>query len=136
MTRAEAILLSLNQSDELEATNAAGCGVERWAVKTMSDVRARRVRTAPTRTTIASLRRLRAPASLGWLRIAPVEFRTYRVTARLLAFKREADSDIHLVIADPKTGGTMIAEFPFTSCVRRATTAVRAKMVAARATLV
>src|SRR5262245_20591376 len=65
-----------------------------------------------------------------------VEFRTYRVTARLLALKREADSDIHLVIADPKTGGTMITEFPLTSRVRRATTAVRAKMVAARSTLV
>src|SRR6478735_6600602 len=70
----------------------------------MSDPQARQVRLAATPTTIAALRRRRAPADLGRTRIAPVEFRTYRVAARLVAFKREADSDIHLVIADPKTG--------------------------------
>jgi hypothetical protein len=33
-------------------------------------------------------------------RLAPVEMTTYKVKARLVAFKEE-DDDIHLVIADP-----------------------------------
>jgi hypothetical protein len=129
-------ILALNASDEVERTDAAGCGVERWAIKTMVDRQAALVKTTTTRTSIAALRRRLAPSNLGTTRIAPVEFHSYRVRARLVAFKLEADSDIHLVIADPNTGGTMIAEFPLLACVDHGLPTVRGKISAARAALI
>jgi hypothetical protein len=132
---AAAMIWSLNSTDEFEATDSAGCGVERWPIKTMSDPQAGRVRLAATRTTIAALRKRTQPATLGTARIAPVETHTYRIPARLVAYKLEADSDVHLVVADPKTGGTMIAEFPLLSCVHNATPATRKRIGAARAAL-
>jgi hypothetical protein len=55
-------------------------------------------------------------------RIAPVEFRRYRVLATVQEAFREGDGDIHVVIHDPHHDGefdpahTMIAEFPDTTC--------------------
>src|SRR2546425_742720 len=93
-----------------DATTDRACGVERWAVKTLADRRARLVDFKPRTTTLRALRRLRRPTEPTG-RIRGVETTTYRVRARVLAAKIEEDSDIHLVIADPATGGTMIGEF-------------------------
>ena len=56
--------------------------------------------------------------------------------ARLLEFKLEPDDDIHLVIADPLTGETMIAEFPAPICTHGALPGTRTKMQKARVVLV
>jgi hypothetical protein len=65
------------------------------------------------------------------------ERRTYRVHAQLVEMKVEADSDVHLVIAEPSdTARTMIAEFPASACTKGAPSAVRRKMSAARRTLI
>jgi hypothetical protein len=103
--------------DTNAGTSGGTCGVERWAVKTMTDPAAAQVRLTPQATTIAKLRALRPPTALGPTRRPPIETRTWKVSAHLVGFKREADSDIHLVIADPNTGGTMIVEFPASTCV-------------------
>jgi hypothetical protein len=58
-------------------------------------------------------------------RLRGVETTVYHVRARLLAIKLEQDGDIHLVIADPRTGGTMIAEFPAPGCTLGAAPAAR-----------
>jgi hypothetical protein len=59
------------------------------------------------------------------------------VSVRLLAFKAEADSDVHLVIADPRHASrTMIAEFPAAGCAPRASASARRRMRAARAALI
>jgi hypothetical protein len=66
---------------------------------------------------IIKLRSLPAPANppLG-SRVKPVETSVYSVSAILLRYKYETDSDVHLVLAD--TGGrTMIAEIPAPQCV-------------------
>ncbi len=118
------------------ASSGVACGVERWAVKTLTDAGARSIHFGPRPTTIAALRRLHPPGELGTGRIGPVEKTTYRVRARLVAFKLEEDSDIHLVIADPHTGGTMIAEFPASFCVgSTAPSTAKAEMKAARAAI-
>jgi hypothetical protein len=62
------------------------------------------------------------------------EMRTWRIRVRLLWQKLEDDSDVHLVVADPKTGATMIAELPSPACVGAAASP-RAAMAAARASL-
>lgn len=112
------------------------CGRERWAVKTGTDGTASSIDAASvTDTTVTALRALGAPSEStlsmhGFDRIAPVELTVYRVRATLTGYKREADSDYHLVIADA-SGQTMIAEVPSPSCVG-ATSPFRPAIAAAR----
>jgi hypothetical protein len=113
-----------------------GCGVERWAVKTVSDPDAAQIRLAPRDVAISALRRLPVPRPLTETRTPGAEMTTYRVTARLKEFKLEADGDVHLVIADPTGGGTMIAEFPKLSCTGAAPTKLKKRMLTARAALI
>ena len=76
-------------------------------------------------------------ASAAWRRLPGLETRTFRVRAALVAMKLEDDSDIHLVIADPRDRRlTMIVEFPNASCTRGASRQARAKMRSARNHLV
>lgn len=110
------------------------CGRERWPVKTMSDPQAAQVDLTPVDTTVPDLTSLRAPNTLpedG--RVVPTEFTTYRLTARLVKAKIEADQDIHLVIADPKNSrDTMIVELPNPACAGAATSRVLQQMTTAR----
>src|SRR5207249_6828748 len=106
-----ALLVAAGAASTHAASRAGACGVERWAVKTLTDRDARFVDFRARHTTVAALRRLRPPSSHG-RRLRGVETTVYRVRVRLLAMKLEDDQDIHLVIADPATRGTMIAESP------------------------
>jgi hypothetical protein len=117
------------------ASSLRVCGVERWAVKTLTDRDARFVDFRARRTTVEALRGLRPPTPHG-RRLRSVETTVYRVRVRLLAVKLEDDQDIHLVIADPATGGTMIAESPAPACTRGAAPAVRRMMARARASII
>lgn len=110
------------------------CGVEAWAVKTLSDSAAHDVDLRPRPTSVAALVALRAPATIG-TRMPGAEMRTWRVRVRMLWQKLEGDSDIHLVLADPRTGETMIAELPSPGCVGAAA-GVAGQMAAARAAFV
>lgn len=96
-------------------TSAPACGIERWAVKTLSDPAAPQVDLVPRARTVAALRRLVAPPSLG-ARLPGAEMHTWRIRVRLLWAKLEGDSDVHLVVADPATGTTMIVELASRSC--------------------
>lgn len=111
------------------------CGTERWSVKVMTDPAASSVSLSPRSTTIVHLRSLTAPVNPS-ARYGAVERTTYRVHALLKEAKVEADQDIHLVIADPTTGKTMIVEFPASSCTVGASSAVRTRMAAARAAFI
>ena len=113
-----------------------GCGTERWSVKTLADPAGRRLSLNPRATTIRKLRRAKAPRNLGPRRTRSIERTTFRVTGRLVEVRLEDDLDIDLVIADPRTGGTMIAAFPSASCTQGATRKARAKMGRARAAFV
>ena len=101
------------------------CGVERWSVKTMTDPAAKRVNLRARRSTIDTLIRQRAPLHLGALRRRGIERTTYQVKARLLSAKIESDGDVHLVMASPSTGRTMIAEFPSAGCTNGSVARVR-----------
>ena len=109
------------------------CGVEAWAVKTLSDPAAQQVDLRPRATTIAALAALRPPGNLG-TRMPGAEMRTWRIRVRLVLQKLEDDSDVHLVVADPKTHRTMIAELPSPGCVHAAA-GVAAQMATARRAL-
>ncbi len=94
------------------------CGVERWSVKTGTDPDASSVDvTTSVPTTVAALVALPAPDTLpNNQRIEPVETTVWVVDATLSGYKRESDSDYHLVLSD-ENGNTMIVEIPSPGCV-------------------
>ncbi len=119
------------------SSKQVGCGIERWSVKTLADPAGRTLTLSPKATTIRALRNKTVPGYLGLRRSRGVERTTFRVKAKLIEMKLEADSDIHLVIADPtRSGATMIAEFPSPSCTAGATPKARVKMRRARNALI
>src|SRR4051794_19671683 len=79
------------------------CGVERWAVKTLSDAGATRVNLANViPTTISALNALPAHCSaLPEDRTFGEEFRVYEVLGLVRVANDEADRDVHVVLADP-----------------------------------
>lgn len=102
------------------AASASACGIERWAVKTLTDPAARQVDFKPVVSEVYKLVNMPVPVGDDRARF-PEERRTYRVRVSLLAFKYEADGDVHLVIGDPANPGTtMIAELPNVTCTRGA----------------
>ena len=123
-----------DEHEELVATpnaSSGSCGVERWAVKTGTDVDVGAVNLTPVVQTIAYLRSLTAPGTLpASNRVVPTEETTFQIDATLTQYKLENDSDYHLVIQD-SSGNTMIAEIPDPACVG-ASSPFAAKIQAAR----
>jgi len=94
---------------------ASGCGVERWAVKTLTDPGASKVALGTVvASTIADLTGIAAPIN-PTDRLAPVETTVYQIKGTLTVAKREADGDFHLVVQD-QAGATMIVEIPDPGC--------------------
>jgi hypothetical protein len=116
---------------------AAKCGVERWAVKTLSDPRVAKVDFSPHDSSIGRLRRKPDPHTKSSTpRLEGVETTTFRVKARLIEFKREDDRDIHLVVGVPSSPAkTMIVEFPDTTCPGASSSPKKAQMASARSAL-
>jgi hypothetical protein len=114
------------------------CGSERWDVKTLTDAAASKIAfRAPEPKSVEGLRHLKPPLGLKATtsRKRGTERTVYRVSALLMSMRREDDSDIHLVLADPRLGGSMIAELPSASCTIGATARERSAMDQARADL-
>ena len=105
------------------------CGVQRWAVKTMTDPAANRVNLRTSRSTIDTLIRQRAPLHLTQLRRGGIERTTFQVKARLVSAKIESDGDVHLVIASPTTGRTMIVPLAYAAAARPSASASAALWV-------
>lgn len=109
------------------------CGVERWLIKTMSDPDRHTVELTPILTTVDSLRSLPAPNVHHLQGRAATELHTFTVRAVLLGWKRETDSDLHLVLASPAdTTHTMIAEIPTVACAATDIAPLYAGMLSAR----
>jgi hypothetical protein len=109
----------------------AACGVELWSLKTLSDPQRRLVNLHPRNTSIAAINALPMPHPTPRTRNTGFERRTYRVTAQIVSFKLEDDSDIHLILY--WASRYMIAEMPSAACLPPRTRDRRA-IVAARAT--
>lgn len=94
------------------------CGIERWAVKTLTDPAAPQVNLTPKQATVEELTSLPVPDGFGRdaERLEP-EFQVYTVTAALIEFKEEVDGDIHLVIVG-ESAKSMIAEIPDPECAQ------------------
>lgn len=136
---AVALAASLSRSDPVALAQLArpvDCGLERWPEKTFADPFASAVKLTPKKTTVAALRKLPKVVGIGGMRGLGTERTVFRVKALLVGVKQEADSDFHLVIADPVTRKTMIVEFPNQSCTLGAAKKIRARMQKARVAVV
>ena len=105
------------------------CGKERWAVKTLTDPHGEQVAAkSSVSANLAELVTVGAPARKALLaataRRFPQEQIVYRVYALVVGDKQEADSDFHIVLADPAHPAvTMIAEIPSGSCTAKSRSA-------------
>jgi hypothetical protein len=104
----------------LAAACGVKCGVERWAVKTLTDLDADEVDLTPVSRTVHQLRQLEEPDEKpDEERLGEVERSAYEVRAVIIGWVREDDKDIHLVIASESNHNTtIIAEVPSSSCRR------------------
>lgn len=116
--RRSLVVLALLSVVLLVSPAHAQCGVERWSVKTGTDPNAPSVNLGTyTSSTIYNMLQSAHPATLpANSRIAPRELTQYRLSGTLTKYKRETDSDYHLVIKD-SAGRTMIIEIPSINCV-------------------
>jgi hypothetical protein len=93
------------------------CGTERWAVKTLSDPARERVAPALKEETVSYLRGLPRPVGHLEVRRDGVETTTFKVRARLVAYKNEDDGDCHIILEDlDRRDETMIVEIPNVDC--------------------
>jgi hypothetical protein len=118
--------------------SGATCGVERWAVKTLSDPAASTINFHAKATSVDALRAKVVQATdSSTPRTPPVETTVYRVHATLLEARREADHDIHLVIAQPGAPThKMIVEFPDPTCPGAASSIKETQIAKARAAFI
>jgi hypothetical protein len=93
------------------------CGVERWAVKTMTDAGAGAVQLTPVRATIAQLSMLPPPRRKQRNRRARAERQVVTVEGHLAKVLTESDLDVHVLLVDDQ-GYTMVVEFPHPACMR------------------
>jgi hypothetical protein len=120
------IAWSLGKSLALLLASAAAvaqCGTERWPVKTLNDPSVHEIHFTAVESTVHTLRVPKQPPNLRtlnpYLRLDG-EKQVYTVKALLIGFKREADGDYHLVLADPvDRKKTMIAEIPASKCANK-----------------
>jgi hypothetical protein len=103
---------------------ALACGTERWAVKVLTDDDRHLIDRTPQVMSVGDLAALDSPSDqdrrsdeASEHRIADPEKTTYKVTAILLGYRHEKDGDFHLVLQDPNSDATIIAEIPDPACV-------------------
>ena len=105
-----------NVAQLAEAQAAGRCGLERWAVKTVTDSAAGSISITPVDSTVGALRKLKVGKLTPNTPRLALEQKIYRISGTLTFVKAEADSDYHLVIKD--AAGTMIVESPAPSCAK------------------
>ena len=100
------------------ASWAQSCGVERWSVKTGTDADVGKINLATTTSQlITTMRGWPAPNPIPTNnRVTPYETTVWVLNATLTKYKKEDDSDYHLVLSDA-SGNTLIGEIPLPGCV-------------------
>ncbi len=102
----------------LQSAGVGQCGIERWSVKTATDLDASKVDLSALMPTIlATMRNWPKPTSIPEdKRIAPYETIVWVVNAALTQYKLREDSDHHLILQDDQ-GRTIITEIACPCCV-------------------
>jgi hypothetical protein len=109
---------------------AVACSTSYLGLKTLSDPQRKLVNLHPKDTTAAAITQLVRPHPPPATRTTPFERQVWRVTAQITQFKREGDSDIHLILFGD--GAYLVAEMPAASCLPKKKTRDRKAIVNAR----
>ncbi|MBS1903224.1 MAG: hypothetical protein JSS75_05940 [Bacteroidetes bacterium] len=119
------------------SVNAQECGIDRWRIKTIRDPIAKQINWKAVKSSIADQIGLERGFDKGWKTLARQqdESQLYKITCTLVELGKEDDNDYHLVIKDPKTGKTMIAEIPDPDCKELSNTKLAPKYRQAREVL-
>ena len=96
-------------------TAATACGSDDWPLKTLRDPLRKKVKLTPKDTTLTAIATPGHPNPTPTTRNTLFERQVWRITVQITEFKREGDSDIHLILFDAGTYG--IAEMPAAACV-------------------
>jgi len=99
-------------------TEKQSCGLNRVKVKTCSDIDVQKIDSAAKQSTIKTLISKKAPEKISEnLPRTGIEFKTYKIKAKITYWKSEDDNDYHLVLQDLKDSTlTMVAEIPDSNC--------------------
>ena len=117
--------------DDGDGTKSVLCGgVERWAVKVLTDAAAAQVNYTPKLTTLDSLIHIPTTPDQNAPRMAGIEFQSYVFTCNITIKKNEDDNDYHLVLLSGSE--TMIGEVPDPVCSAAASSAHVNEFIAAR----
>ena len=114
--------------------NDKGCNVRLKGLKTLSDQQRKLVNLHPRNTTIPAINALAQPHPTPRTRSTAFSSQVWKVSAQIVEFKPEGDSDIHLVLFGD--GAYLIAEMRASQCLpkktrdRKAIVAVREKFEA------
>ena len=114
-----------------DGTKSVLCGgVERWAVKVLTDAAAAQVNYTPKLTSVDSLIHIPTAPNQNAPRMAGIEFQSYVFPCNITIKKNEDDNDYHLVL---KSGTeTMIGEVPDPVCSAAASSAHLNEFIMAR----
>ncbi len=106
---------SCTNSNNPPSSPTAPCGIERWSVKILTDSAATNIHWTPIPTTIAEQNSFpQWNVSEHTPRMA-FEDTVVSIPCTIVAFKKEDDHDIHLVLVD-QAQDSMIGEIPGSSC--------------------
>lgn len=86
----------------INACYGQGVGVERWKIKTLTDTTSKRIDFNIINTNIQYLRSLSLPEKIT--QNTPrqqFEQKCFKIRAKVLEFKKQEDSDCHLIVCDP-----------------------------------
>jgi hypothetical protein len=109
------LVIAATASRTAARPTASACGSDYWLLKTFSDLLRKKVNLTPKDTTLSAIASPAHPHPTPTTRNTPFELQVWRVTVQITEFKREGDSDIHLILFDAGTYG--IAEMPAAACV-------------------
>jgi hypothetical protein len=126
-----------SESAQLRVSCGRRCGVERWQIKTLSDLERGRVDLTPVRTTIEALISLKRPAHTpSYSRIWPTEFTTYQIEGYLGGYRPESDGDVHLIMFGLENQrASMVVEIPDPRCSGACESGLSSDFAKARETL-
>lgn len=112
------VFLAAVLSVQVNAQCGVHCGTERWKVKTLTDSTVGNIDPTEITKAINWLRGRTRPGALpNTRRLIGIETMTFKVKGEVMAYKREADKDFHVVIAQPNNHArTMVIEFADPQC--------------------
>ncbi|HEY3873874.1 MAG TPA: hypothetical protein VGM92_00225 [Candidatus Kapabacteria bacterium] len=116
-----ALLASCSASNN-STTSEPECGVERWHVKILTDPAVSTINWTPLATTIAEQNTFPIVSISEDTDRLAFEEQVVTIKGTITAFKKEDDSDVHLILVDD-SGNSIIAEIPGTGCAEVAASA-------------